>query len=319
MNTLAHERVKEPETASEARFGDELLGVVGKEALRKQLANVRDQIAPVREGDDAEAVHQMRVAIRRLRTMARLLGDTPAFRHGRVTRLRRRLQPLARRLGDVRDLDILLKRLDGYECESEGDSDTVAPAPGPLRDELLERRAQALHDVRQTLRQSATRNLLRHPRRIARRLVSHEPEGPRTLIRQVAGSALWSRYEATMGFAHAVAASGPTERLHALRIACKQLRYALELFSKEEDPRAQALEATLKEAQDYLGDLQDSVFAVGLLTQLHSRFPHDPLLEGFLSAQETRRDDLRQGVAPYWEKLSSQPFRQELAALIAEM
>jgi CHAD domain-containing protein len=319
MKTPAHERVKEPETASETRFGDELLRVVGKEALRKQLANVREQIAPVRQGDDAEAVHQMRVAIRRLRTMARLLGDTPAFRHGRVTQLRRRLRPLARRLGDVRDLDILLKRLDEYECESDGDSSETAPSPDPLRNELLERRARALHDVRQTLQQSATRKLLRHPRRTARRLISHELEGRRTLVRRVAGSALWSRYEATMYFANAVAAAGPTERLHALRIACKQLRYALELFSKEDDPRTQALEATLKEAQDYLGDLQDSVFAVGLLTQLHSRFPHDPLLEGFLSAQEARRDDVRQGVAPYWERLSGPPFRQELAALIAEM
>jgi len=319
MNMPAHGRVKEPETAGEARFGDELLRVVGMEALRKQLANVREQIAPVREGDDAEAVHQMRVAIRRLRTMTRLLADTSAFRRGRATRLRRRLRPLARRLGDVRDLDILLKRLDEYECESDGDSGDVAISPNPLRGELLERRARALHDVRQTLRQGTTRKLLRHPRRTARRLVSRDPEGRRTLVRQVAGSALWSHYEATMGFADAVADAGPTERLHALRIVCKQLRYALELFSKEDDPRAKALEATLKETQDYLGDLQDSVFAIGLLTQLRPRFPNDPLLDDFLSAQEARRDDLRRGVAPYWEKLSGQPFRQELAALIAEM
>lgn len=315
MNTLAHARAKEPEPSDEKQFGGGLLYQVGFEALRKQLANVREQIAPVRAGDDAEAIHQMRVAIRRLRTMASLLGDTPAFRRGRVARLRRRLRPLARRLGDVRDLDILLARLDEYESAL-GDA---APSPNALREELLRRRARALQRVRKTLGQRKTRQLLRHPRRTARRLVTRADEGQRTLVRQVAGSALWSRYEAVLGFATVVAAGGPTEQLHALRIACKQLRYALELFSEEDDACAQALMTTLKEAQDYLGELQDSVFAVALLTGLRQQLRRDPQLDGFLAAQEARRDELRQGVAPYWARLSGQPFRQELAALIAAM
>ena len=315
MSTLAHKRVTESAAVDVARLGGEPLWQVGFEALRKQLANVREQIAPVRAGDDAEAVHQMRVAIRRLRTMASLLGDTPAFRQGRVARLRRRLRPLARWLGDVRDLDILLARLDEYESAL-GDA---APSPNTLRDELLRRRARALQRVRKTLRQRKTRQLLRHPRRTVRRLGTRADEGRRTRVRQVAGSALWSRYEAILGFANVVAAGGPTGQLHALRIACKQLRYALELFSEEDDARAQELEAPLKEAQDYLGELQDSVFAVALLTHLRQRLPHDPQFDGFLAAQEARRDEVRQGVAPYWKRLSGQPFRQELAALIGEM
>lgn len=315
MNTLAHARAKEPATADETRFGGEPLWQVGFEALRKQLAHVREQIAPVRAGDDAEAIHQMRVAIRRLRTMARLLGDTPAFRRGRVARLRRRLRPLARRLGDVRDLDILLARLDAYESDP-GDT---APSPSPLREELLGRRTYALRRVREALRQSKTQKPLGHPRRTTRRLVTSTDEGRRTLVRQAAGSALWSRYEAILSFADVVAAAGPTEQLHALRIACKQLRYALELFSVEDDPRAESLMTTLKEAQDYLGELQDSVFAVALLSRLCHKLPHDAQLGGFLTAQEARRDDLRQGVAPYWERVSGAPFRQELAALIGAM
>ena len=315
MSTLAHKRVTESAAVDVARLGGEPLWQVGFEALRKQLANVREQIAPVRAGDDAEAVHQMRVAIRRLRTMARLLGDTPAFRRGRVVRLRRRLRPLARRLGDVRDLDILLARLDEYESAL-GDA---APSPNTLRDELLRRRARALQRVRKTLRQRKTRQLLRHPRRTVRRLGTRADEGRRTRVRQVAGSALWGHFESILGFADVVTDAASTERLHALRIACKQLRYALELFSTEDDTRAQALLTTLKETQDYLGELQDSVFAVALLSKMSHARKRDPLLGSFRASQEAQRDGLRQGVAPYWERLSGAPFRHEFAALVGAL
>src|SRR5690349_15082271 len=116
MVTLAHGHEKSSDGADEEQLGSQLLWRVGAEALRRQLTRAHEQLAPVRAGDDAEAIHQMRVALRRLRTMARLLGETPAFRGRRVARMRRQAQPLARRLGDVRDLDMLLKRLDEYIC-----------------------------------------------------------------------------------------------------------------------------------------------------------------------------------------------------------
>jgi CHAD domain-containing protein len=315
MSTLAHERVTESATAGEEQFGAELLWRVGAEALRRRLVNVRDQIVPVCAGDDDEAIHQMRVAIRRLRTMARLLGETGAFRRRRVAQLRRRLRPLARRLGAVRDLDILLQRLDAYECSG----DEAMRAPRLLRDELLRRRDQALRRVRKTLRQPAMRQLVGHPRRTTRRLMTRSRAGRRLLVRQVAGSALWGHFESILGFADVVTDAASTERLHALRIACKQLRYALELFSTEDDTRAQALLTTLKETQDYLGELQDSVFAVALLSKMSHARKRDPLLGSFRASQEAQRDGLRQGVAPYWERLSGAPFRHELAALVGAL
>jgi CHAD domain-containing protein len=315
MVILAHGHEKSSDGADEEQLGSQLLWRVGAEALRKQLAHSREQLAPARAGDDAEAIHQMRVALRRLRTMARLLGETPAFRGRRVARLRRQAQPLARRLGDVRDLDMLLKRLDEYVC-STGEAGQESTG---LRDLLVARREKALRRLRKELRRPATRTLLGHPRRATRRLIARSHEGRRMLVRQVAGSALWSRYEAILGFADAVANAGPTERLHALRIACKHLRYAIELFSQEDDPRAQSLLATLKGAQDHLGELQDRIFAIALLERLRSALPQDALLADFLALQEEEREALRHGFAPCWEQLTGAPFRQELAALIAAL
>ena len=303
--------------------GDEPLGRqpvrrVGAKALRKQLRQIRDSIAAVSEESGVEDIHQMRVATRRLRTMARVLEATPTFRRGRVSRLRRELQPLADSLGAVRDLDILLQHLSDYEGAA-GQTSETGQTSSTLRDTLARRREKALDRLRQTLQQRRLQQLLRHPRRVAKRLATRKRSGRRLLVRHVAGSALWTRYEAILSYEDAVANAATTEQLHAIRIACKQLRYALELFAEEDDPCGQGLIQTLKETQDYLGDLQDSVFAVALLTRMRHDEPCDLLLEGFRAAQETRRDTLQQGFAPVWERISGASYRQDLAALVAAL
>lgn len=323
MRTPANRRTATVHHADALARGDEPLGRqpvrrVGAKAVRKQLRQIRDSLAAVSEESGVEDIHQMRVATRRLRTMARVLEATPAFRRGRVSRLRRELQPLADSLGAVRDLDILLQHLSDYEGAA-GQTSQAGQTSSTLHDTLARRREKALNRLRQTLQQRRLQQLLCHPRRVAKRLAARKRSGRRLLVHHVAGSALWTRYEAILSHEDAVAHAATTAQLHAIRIACKQLRYALELFSEEDDPCGQGLIQTLKETQDYLGDLQDSVFAVALLTQMRHDEPRDPLLEGFCAAQETRRDTLQQGFAPVWERVSGAPYRRDLAALIAAL
>lgn len=296
-------------------FGRTPLWRVGSEALSTQLRRMRDSIAIVCEESGVEDIHQMRVATRRLRTVAHLLEATPAFRRKRLARLRDQLQPLARDLGVVRDLDIMLAHLDEYERTVIGVSQTSSA----IRDELLWRREKALTRLRRALQRPATRKLLPHPRKTAKRLVARKRSSRRTLVRHVAGDALWKRYEAVLSFEDIVTDFATAEQLHALRIACKQLRYTLELFTEDSDPCAQSLIATLKEVQDHLGELQDCVYAVTLLTHLRHDYPRNPLLEGFRAAQEARRNALRQEFAPLWEHVSEATYRQNLAALIAAL
>jgi CHAD domain-containing protein len=304
-------------TCEEAAFGEQPLWRVGGEALRTQLLRIRDSVTPVIEESGIEDIHEMRVASRRLRTMARVLEATPAFRRKRMTRLRKQFQPLASDLGTVRDLDILLERLGDYEHTSVESSQTSSP----LHDTLQGQREKALSHLRKALQQPNLQKLLRDPDRTTERLLAHKQSAQRVLARHVAGDALWKRYEVILSFEEAVAAGGgaATEQLHALRIACKQLRYALELFSEDSDPCAQSLIGTLKEVQGHLGELQDSVFAVALLTQLRHHYPDDQLLEDFRATQEERQNTLRQDFAPFWERLSGSPYRRDLAALIAAL
>src|SRR5690242_2510580 len=299
-------------------LGREPLTQVGLEALEKQLSRISDFVEPVSDHSDVEDIHQMRVATRRLRTMAHLLETTPAFRRKRVHRLRKQLQPMADRLGGVRDLDILLENLTEYEHSIEALGET-SETHSALRDDIEQRREKSLKRLRKTLRHPKTQRMLDHPGEIAKGLVAREQSAQQLLVRYVAGSALWSRYEAILRFETEVDSAAEASQLHPLRIACKHLRYALELFSDDEDGCAESLLTTLKEVQTHLGDLQDSVFAVAMLDQVRDDHPDDALLTGFHAAEETRQTSLLKHFTPLWERISGAPYRRDLATFIAAL
>ncbi|HEY1387106.1 MAG TPA: CHAD domain-containing protein [Ktedonobacterales bacterium] len=299
-------------------LGREPLAHVGLEALKKQLTRISDFVEPVCDHSDVEDIHQMRVATRRLRTMAHLLETTQAFRRKRVQRLRKQLQPLADRLGGVRDLDILLESLAEYEHSIKAVGET-SETHSTLREDIEQRREKALKRLRKTLRLPKTQHMLHDPDKIAKRLVTRNQSAEQLLVRHVAGSALWSRYEAILRFEAEVDGAKEASQLHPLRIACKHLRYALELFSDDDDPCAQSLLTTLKEVQTHLGDLQDNVFAIAFLDSLGKDHPDDALMAGFRGAQETQQTSLLKHFTPLWERVSGAPYRRDLATLIAAL
>jgi CHAD domain-containing protein len=73
----------------------------------------------------------------------------------------------------------------------------------------------------------------------------------------------------------------PLTRLHALRIACKRLRYTLEFFEEVLGPDTKALIKEIVTLQDHLGDLQDAVVASGILRDFltYGTWGHDAVDE----------------------------------------
>jgi CHAD domain-containing protein len=94
-----------PPTIPRVATLERLIGV----ALAECLRGIARGESAVRGACDCENVHQMRVAVRRLRSALRLLrGDLD---EERVDALRTALTPLAGALGAVRDVDIFLEQL----------------------------------------------------------------------------------------------------------------------------------------------------------------------------------------------------------------
>jgi CHAD domain-containing protein len=92
-------------------------------------------------GEDPEAVHDMRVAMRRLRSALRVFGD--CYPRKALRRLSKRTRRLGRRLGTVRDADVQLAVLrTALASAADAERDGIAFA----MERLGERRGVALSE-----------------------------------------------------------------------------------------------------------------------------------------------------------------------------
>jgi CHAD domain-containing protein len=230
----------EATTRPRRRGAPDLAGVWGVEdafavALGHLLDVMLSQAPLARMEAGPEGVHQMRVALRRLRSVMKLFRsvfDGPSLRA-----LDDRLKALADALGPARDWDVFL---DGMA------RDVAAALPGERRIAALlraaeARRAAAYGALRETLDGAAFRTLvwdaiallaLRSWRAEAPDDVEAAAarEGPLDEFAEGALAKRWRRL-LTRGEALAAAAPDDDEALHALRLEGKRMRYAAEVFA----------------------------------------------------------------------------------------
>lgn len=296
------------------------LQLAARQAVGGFLKKIRQHEPAVREGHDSDAIHDMRVATRRLRSALDLLEYAPGFSAKKLHLLRRHLRKLARSLGAVRDLDVFLKRLEDYEDEHPGAKDGLHP----LHHTLEHRRASARRKLLRALESTKLRHDLDQVETFATETVDSFGEPRPVLVRHFAGSALWRRYEVVLRFESEIV-EAPAPELHKLRIACKRARYAMELFEPALGDEAKAVEDALIAVQDHLGALQDSVVALATVEEVRRgrHVAHDEVADAALAAYAAdlaaRRDHLRETFAPLWERISGGPFRDRLATLISRL
>ena len=216
--------------------------------LQQRMAALRRMLPGARVGE-VRAIHQARVATRRLREVMPLL---PAGKAGR--RLERAARDLTRSLGPVRELDVALQMLD----ELVGTDGVPNTAVACLR--------RAVAEERGALQREATKRIDHYDvdrlQRKALAALEHKRDGTdRPVDRQAQVAA--ARRRAARRAARletAVDAAGAIYlpvRLHEVRIAVKKLRYALEIARDLSGSRAEARIRTLKKQQELLGRMHD--------------------------------------------------------------
>ncbi len=238
------------------------VGALAYAVLRRHLAAFLENEPGTRLGEDREALHDMRVASRRLRAALALFDDVlPA----RARVFRRRLGRIGRGLGDVRDLDVQLLQLDEFLRE--------APAAERLvmQDYLATVAARREHARRRMLRVLDSRGYARLAeslRAFVEREPSRKPLAARRPALAAAPALILRRYRRARRIGDRLAPSSPPADWHALRIAAKRLRYALEfhadLYGGESAPMIEAL----VDLQDLLGLHQDAQVAMAHLEDM---------------------------------------------------
>lgn len=195
-----------------------------------------------------EAVHLARVATRRLREVLPLvLAELPTRK---TAKLLRRVRRSTRALAPVRDLDVTAATLAAYAPMTPSGGDTLA-----LTRTLERRRERALARLTATFGHAdRAQRLLEHLAATVATLAGHEDTGAwRRELRQ----RVQARSKKLRAALEQAGALYEPERLHALRIATKQLRYALELAAELRLSDARPLVPTFKMSQDVLGRLHD--------------------------------------------------------------
>jgi triphosphatase len=256
------------------RLGAPLLdpGLGVEEALALALGHLTEVMlwhAPAaRAGATPEGVHQMRVAMRRLRSLLRVFR--PACDGAALRGFDARLKALAGVLGPARDWDVWLGGLGAEIAAALPDEPRIAGLLRAAR-EAREAAYAALRPVLDgpELRLAAWDAVALMETRPWRAETDEDAAGRRdgTLAAFAAG-VLDKRWRRIAGAGEAIA-DLPDAEFHALRIEAKRMRYAAELFAPLSGrKRARRFLSRLAEVQDAFGLANDAVVAHGLMEAL---------------------------------------------------
>ena len=254
--------------------------------LRAQLREILAHDPGTRLGLDPESLHDMRVAVRRSRALLRA-GAPLIATDTRV--LSEELKWIGQVLGDVRDLDVLIERLQA-EATQLGREDARA-ADGLVR--TLERERKR--------KRTAMLKALDGERYAALidRLVATLDELAPADADTTLGALAQKQMKKLRRAVDALDDDPPDEALHDLRKRGKRARYAAELADRS------AIVKRAKEFQDVLGEHQDSVVAEHRLRTLGAvAKPAQALAAGRLvELERARQADARSSWRDAWRRL----------------
>ncbi len=213
---------------------------------------------------DPEFIHQMRVALRRLRSALRTFR--PALPEDFEAAVLPPIKALAQRLGSARDWDVLATEIVGPACRAFAGDAGLAALAAAVERHRQPARAGVLEGLQA---QSLCLVLLDFHARLLRAPAAPDAES----LTVFAARRLGRLHRKALALARAAQDMDPA-RLHALRIGAKRLRYALEFFAPLYAGREmrKAL-GILTALQDSLGALNDLARAGPLLMQCMDNDP----------------------------------------------
>ena len=210
---------------------------------------------------DAESVHQMRVALRRLRCAFLVFKKIVGSANSKT--LMDELNVVADTLGKARDLDIFLTQtLPAVLTQFNGHSGLIK-----LRDKAIAAQAQAYIEVRKVLAAIRYRRMLTTLSDWieSERWRQRTPEYKTPKVRALATAHL-NQYHKQLKVRGKHLANAQPEARHATRIAAKKLRYTAEFFASFYSvAESRAYIRKLSQLQDCLGMLNDIMITEKLL------------------------------------------------------
>jgi CHAD domain-containing protein len=219
-------------------------------------------------GADPEFLHQLRVSVRRSRTVQRQLAGV--FDALELRGFRSEFRWLQRATGDARDLDVYLLEFEDMQALV---PKSMAADLAPLRQVLEHRRLTAQFEMSKAVASRRTDELLADWEMLLESLVQAPSDGRPDATRaigELSGERIRKAYKRVVKMGKAIEPSSPAVEYHELRKKAKELRYLLELFGTQLHPEdvVDGFVRTLKALQDVLGRHQDREVQIAMLRSL---------------------------------------------------
>jgi CHAD domain-containing protein len=315
MAVSTAERIETLEAAAQKLAPDDPMPEAGRKLLLAEFIKMLRHEDGSRTGQDIEDVHDMRVAIRRMRSAFRLLK--PYFKSRDSRPHSRGLSRVAWVLGDVRDLDVLIEDLRVYQQTLEAENQTALQ-------EMIDHLDQSRMDARQALNSVLDSKSYRRFLKAFSLFLTTAGAGVKAVdrtvtplqVRHVLPGLIYDRLAAVRAY-EAVIADADDVTLHALRIEFKRLRYTVSLFEGVLGSQISDFIDEIKAIQDCLGHLNDAATA---RARLDAVLDSDDVAQGALSAYlqhlEERSSGLRERFVELWQRFNTRRVQQKLSTAI---
>jgi CHAD domain-containing protein len=254
IRALGPRALEPPEVAPEPLLPNAPAKDVTRRAIAESVAALLHHDPLVRTGRDPEAVHQARVATRKLRSNLRTFA--PLLDVEWTEPLSAELGWLAMGLGAVRDREVLLQRLRDQTASLPANDQRSAEALLHLLVEEIEGlRKKLIEDLNSQRYIDLLENLVA----AAHSPVSlHEAEQPAATVLPPLATTPWKRLRAAV---EQLPDEPADPELHRIRILAKRTRYAAEAVAPVIGVKAEEFARAAAKLQTVLGEHQDSVTA----------------------------------------------------------
>jgi CHAD domain-containing protein len=275
----------------EGREFDQRADVAAVAVLRRLLDAIERNLEGAIADRDPEFLHDLRVAVRRSRSVQRQLGRV--FPPAELQHARAEFRWIQAITGPSRDLDVYLLE---FEDMRELVSEPMRPNLEPLREALQRRRDTARIRMVADLRSERFMTIATEWAALLERLPS-TPEHDRPEAAQPIGRLVGRRIATVYGQmierGEKIDERGSSKAFHDLRKRGKELRYLLELFGLPLYPSAavRPMIKSLKALQNVLGRHQDREVQMATLGSLAVELPHRPPAALATEALIARLDD----------------------------
>jgi len=298
------ERVLGPEIVPPELDDDATVEALLRHDLASGTLRLFRHEAGVRTGEDPEAVHQARVATRRLRSTLRTFSSLldPDW----TDRLRDELKWLADLLGQVRDTDVLLERFNEHLAALPAADAKVGPR---LLAALVDQRDSAR---RRLLRAMATeRYAVLLDDLVAAAAAPALLPGADRPAAQVMPPLVTKPWKRLRKQVRKAGDDPPDDQLHQIRIRAKRARYAAEAVEPVIGQPAEDYADAVADLQSVLGDHQDAVVGEAWLREAAGSARRDvALVAGLLiAAERASAADTRERWRAVWKTASRKKLR----------